>query len=511
MKTKRLITILIVLIIFSSFILVDWDKNSIHNNGISAITKMGKAALTPDLSVVDKALLAGIKTLVYASVGISIALVIGFILSILGANILFENKQISRFINNILAAMRSIHELVWALFFVASIGLSPFSAIFAIAIPYGGMLGKVFIDIFNSVSVKKIKALEELGASSLQILLYGYLPEAYNDLVSYSLYRFECAIRSSTILSFVGLGGLGFQIQITLGDLKYNEMFTYIYTLILLVLILDIWGNKYREKNINRKISIYIFFALMIFSWLYVSIVDKALITSIFNQRNAHFSLEFLKKLAGIGNNNPAYFNINEIKTVLLLMVETLQMSIISITIASVLMILTVVGATKDYSKKIIFIILRGSYLISRAVPELIWAMLLIFVIKPGIIVGALALALHNFGILSKLCAEVIEELDKGPLLSLKKSGATRSQILIYGVIPMSFKRFISYIVYRWEVILRTTIVVGFVGAGGLGYYFKLGMSLFHYTKVSLVIICYLILVKIADKTAVYLNKIYSK
>jgi phosphonate transport system permease protein len=125
--------------------------------------------------------------------------------------------------------------------------------------------------------------------------------------------------------------------------------------------------------------------------------------------------------------------------------------------------------------------------------------MIIVFIFKPGILAGALALALHNFGILGKLCTEVVEDLDLRPVRNLASSGASSGQLLFYGVLPAVMPKFITYILYRWEVIIRTTIVVGFVGAGGLGQQFKLSMSWFHYTDVTLILICYLLLVGFVD------------
>ena len=147
---------------------------------------------------------------------------------------------------------------------------------------------------------------------------------------------------------------------------------------------------------------------------------------------------------------------------------------------STIVMFLTVIPAARNVadgtltlSRKwyrwFVFGLIRVSYIFSRAIPELVWAMIVIFIFKPGILPGAIALALHNFGILGKLCAEVIEEV---PILvrseTLHLQGANRAQILMYGVFPTVLPQFLTYILYRWEVIMRTTIVVGFVGAGGL-------------------------------------------
>ncbi|HAQ05995.1 MAG TPA: ABC transporter permease [Bacillus bacterium] len=218
----------------------------------------------------------------------------------------------------------------------------------------------------------------------------------------------------------------------------------------------------------------------------------------------------FFSGLIGIGEENPAFLNKESWADALQLTLETIKMSVMATGFATIAMLLTVVPAARNVaegsltlSKRwhgwISYGMIRAGYIFSRAVPELVWAMIIIFIFKPGILPGAIALALHNFGILGKLCAEVIEDLDSRPIRNLAASGAGSFQILFYGVLPTALPRFLTYILYRWEVIMRTTIVVGFVGAGGLGQQFRLSMSFFHYTDITLLLLCYLILVFAAD------------
>lgn len=105
--------------------------------------------------------------------------------------------------------LRSIPELVWALIFVRVVGLGPTSGVIAIGIAYGGMLGKVYAEILESAAGSTTEALLRNGAGRLQAFLYGTLPQCSTELVSYTVYRWECAIRSSVVLGFVGAGGLG--------------------------------------------------------------------------------------------------------------------------------------------------------------------------------------------------------------------------------------------------------------------------------------------------------------
>jgi phosphonate transport system permease protein len=113
----------------------------------------------------------------------------------------------------LLIALRSIPELVWALVFVRVVGLGPTAGVLAIAIAYGGMLGKVYAEILESGDPGPAQALLRNGGGRLQALLFGLLPACGDELVSYTVYRWECAIRSSVVLGFVGAGGLGQQLD----------------------------------------------------------------------------------------------------------------------------------------------------------------------------------------------------------------------------------------------------------------------------------------------------------
>ncbi len=278
-----------------------------------------------------------------------------------------------------------------------------------------------------------------------------------------------------------------------------------------------------REPITKRKFtfihfSILAFLILIICSWLFIIYQDGASLKGYFSEKNMHFTKKFFKNMIGYENDDIAFLNLDIIRSTFILTLETLKMSIMAITLATIGMFFTVIVASRSYADGrlslkstwygwILYRFIRVLYIFTRAIPELVWAMLIIFILKPGILPGAIALALHNFGILGKLCAEVIEDLDLKPIKHLSSSGASTSQILVYGVLPTAMPKFITYIIYRWEVILRTTIVVGFVGSGGLGQQFRLSMSWFHHTEVTLILIFYITLVFIADRVSEHFRK----
>ena len=146
-----------------------------------------------------------------------------------------------------------------------------------------------------------------------------------------------------------------------------------------------------------------------------------------------------------------------------------------------------------------LYYISRTVFLITRAIPELMWAMILVFVLKPGILPGAVALALHNMGVLGKLCGEVIEDIDERPVQNMALTDGSQMQLMFYSILPEILPKYINYILYRLENIIRATLIVGFVGASGLGLQFKLAMSHFKYSEILLYLIYYLILVYFTD------------
>jgi ABC-type phosphate/phosphonate transport system permease subunit len=268
---------------------------------------------------------------------------------------------------------------------------------------------------------------------------------------------------------------------------------------------------KKERKFTFVRFSILLTLLLLAGSWGHIFIGENSNFFDLFTTQNAEYAKKFFSGLLGLNEKDPAFTDKENWKNAIWLTYETLQMSVMAIGFATIAALLTVIPASRNVAngtltstsrrwyRRVLFYIIRLIYVFSRAIPELVWAMVIVFILKPGILPGAIALALHNFGILGKLCAEVIEDMDERPIRNLASSGASDAQILFYGIIPIVLPKFLTYILYRGEVIMRTSIIVGFVGAGGLGQQFKLSLSYFHYTEITLLLICYIILVFVAD------------
>jgi phosphonate transport system permease protein len=147
-----------------------------------------------------------------------------------------------------MSVIRSIHELIWALLFLSAMGVSPLAGMIALALPFSGTLGKVFSEIIDEEARDAAQALKAIGHGPVQTFLVGILPRAMPNLVSYSFYRFECALRSSAVLGFVGIETIGLYIELSHEEFYYREVWTYLYLLIAMIVVVDLWGAAIRRR-----------------------------------------------------------------------------------------------------------------------------------------------------------------------------------------------------------------------------------------------------------------------
>ena len=269
-------------------------------------------------------------------------------------------------------------------------------------------------------------------------------------------------------------------------------------------------------------LSLMAFISLAVASWGFVLLAGDSGFPKLFSGATWENAGNFVGQLVGKGSGQKAAFlQPGEWARTGKLAYETLAMSVLAIGLAGGAVLLTFLPAARNVAMgelaptdrasrttwKALYFFVRGVFAFTRGVPELIMVMIIIFFLSPGILPGALALALHNYGILGKLSAEVVEDVDTRPSRALRVSGAGSYQVLAYAIMPQVLPQFITYLLYRWEVVIRTTIVVGFVSAGGLGRDFRLSMSYFHYTDVALLLVWYVLLVIGVDLLCAWLRQ----
>src|ERR1700731_1063005 len=143
---------------------------------------------------------------------------------------------------------------------------------------------------------------------------------------------------------------------------------------------------------------------------------------------------------------------------------------------------------------------------VTRAVPDLVWALLFVTAVGLGPFPGALALAVHSVGMLGRLFAEVIEDMDMGPVEALTLTGARRVQVFTHGIVPSILPSLLGISLFRFDENLRSSLVLGFVGAGGIGFQLLTAMNLFQYQTVSFLLIATFVLVTGAERISAALR-----
>jgi phosphonate transport system permease protein len=248
-----MLSVILIGLVLWSLSNVKWNDPIFHPGGTDTFRDFLEASIRPELSAAFILLViqSAWTTVTYAVAGLCLGMLVGIVSAMTALWAGRKEKSINRFyvaaIRIFLAFLRAVHELVWAWLFIIGFGLTPMAAILALAIPYGGILGRVYYDSLLIAPEPPIRALQLTGATDLKILIYGQLPLVFPNLVSYTFYRFECAIRAATVMGFVGIGGLGMQIELSLSDLLFNEVWTLLYAMIFLIVVVDVWSSVIRK------------------------------------------------------------------------------------------------------------------------------------------------------------------------------------------------------------------------------------------------------------------------
>jgi phosphonate transport system permease protein len=471
-----------------------------------------------------------VLTLRYAIVAMSLALVGGIVFGVLGSRawwpavaqgsrasgLLFLSLKCLRLVVRGVATLaRSVHELLWALLFLTAVGTSPLAAVLAIALPYGGTLAKVFSELLDEQDASAAGVLWAGGASSLAAFFTGVGVRAFPDLVSYTLYRLECAVRSSAILGFLGIPTIGYHITTAYEDGHLREIWTYLYVLLVAVIVVDQWGalvrkrlsrskpareagsrndtaeelHRKRPKSWTLRLSLLAAIAAVMLGWM----TEKQWHSELPKERRQANLERFMTEIVPYPVRQE-----NDWGELWPWLGErlwpkgaaglhcTFHIGTIAILIAGAAALMAVPFAARSLAgrdplglpggrEKVsgfragVGWLLRIAALLMRSIPEYILAFLLLQVFGPTVWPLIFALALHNGGILVRLGAEVVDNRTISAAELLVAQGGTRRATFLGVLLPDSFSRFVLLIFYRWETCIREATVLGMLGVLSLG------------------------------------------
>ncbi len=399
-------------------------------------------------------------------------------------------------LRGMLLVLRGVPEVVWALLFVRAVGLGPCAAVLAIGLAYGGMLGKVYAEILESQPKAPARALRAAGSGRLATLAYGLLPQALPELVSYTVYRWECAIRASAVMGFVGAGGVGQLLDQSIKMMAGNEVSSLLLVFVLLVVCTEGVSRLARvilpSAHGKSALGFTALLALAASSWLLIPQIDWDGLSfgALGGYAREFFPMDVSgEHLARVGSGT----------------LETLAVSAIGTLLAfggGALLALPAAGrhgAIWQQASRFALNLLRG-------VPDLLWAALAVLAVGLGPFAGVLALSLHTAGVLGRLFAETLENAPPAAESALLRAGSPRGLAFLYGTLPLIWKQWIAYALYRWENNIRIAAVLGIVGAGGLGQLLYTSLSLFQQPQAASVLLAMLLLSAVVERLSLWLR-----
>ena len=260
--------------------------------------------------------------------------------------------------------------------------------------------------------------------------------------------------------------------------------------------------NKFKnfEKYIQPQWSWKTLISIILFSSVLIFVVNDLEINFIklFSDSSKYFG-DILSRMLP-----PDFSNFKELISA---MFETIEIAFLGTFLAIVLSIpLGLFSARNLAPNYFLYLVCKTVVIFFRAIPEFIIAMILVIAIGFGAMPGVLALGLHTMGFLAKFYAEDIEHINKGPIDALKSSGATKSQIISFGVIPQILPSFVANNLYILDRNVRMATMLGIVGAGGIGYELQSSFRMFQYERVSAIIILIFLVISIIDHLSAFIR-----
>lgn len=484
---------------------------------------------------------AAVETLRVAVTAVSLSLVGGLLLGFLGSSAWWPrrpqlwHRALWTLARAAMTLFRSIHELIWATLFLGAFGLGPLTAVLAIALPYSGTLAKVFAEMCEEASPETGEAYRLLGASPLQFYFLGLSPRVLGELISYALYRFECGLRSAAVLGFLGVPTLGYYIKLSFENSHPHEVWSYLYALLALVLVFDQWSGALRlrlsghrgpvmappppgEPDVRvsqaaaRRLpgrerdplvlgSLAALAGVILWGWL--AAPEAQAPGSLANlQRFLREATPWPVQQGGGWGEAVGWAASLLAGGGWLAVLNTLALSVAAVAGAGLLGWVLLPLAARNLSSAepflpalrrprpwqrlrwgVVTLAARALLIFLRAIPEYIWAFLLLAMLGEPFWAAVLALALHNAGILGRLGAEIVENADAGMPRALRALGAKRLPLLVFGLFPVSLPRFLVYFFYRWETCLREGTVLGLLGVATLGRLIAEGRAMDRYDE----------------------------
>jgi len=401
------------------------------------LSAMLRGSLTPSFSRVSEVWTCIVTTITLALGGTTLGAIFGSLFAC------YYNKMPVRLF---CTALRSVHELFWAILLIPLWGLSPFCGAIAIAIPFTGTFAKVFSEIYEE-SDKSPRDGVPKGTSYLSRFFFAVFPVISPAIRSYTAYRFECALRSSAVLGFIGIPTIGFYLETMFREAHYSEAAGFLIVFYLLIFSIRYWLKP--------------FFVIpgILFAMHYVSqnvtfsLAPTQYLTELtpWPFRGAQPFSEWFGELFSLGSEG---------------LYNTVILTQISLVTTAVLALALFPFASRKFASKWIRSAVQGILIVMRTTPDFFIAYACLIILGPSMLPAIIALTIHNAAIAAHLTKSHCDEITLPDDISDKKTDQ-----YFFWFLPQVYSQFLAFLFLRWEMMIRESALLGLIGIYTIGFY----------------------------------------
>lgn len=486
-----------------------------------------------------------LETLAIVTVATALSVVLSLPIALFAASSTTPNRTAGTAARVLIVVLRAVPDLVLAIVFFRLFGLGAVPGILAMGLHSIGMVGKLYADAIEELDRGPAEALRAAGASRWQQIWSGIIPPLMPQIIATALHRFDINLRTSVILGYVGVGGIGLAMSDALNTLNYQRGMALALIVLLLCIVVEIISGSIRTVLLGRvngrRHGILGLLDRASEGWITTPTSPRAV--QRLNDGRVRVSppwdadrirrflgiaatlviiaaavigteidpVAFLSGLADIPKTVAMFFppgdgGVGEqlVAGLLVTIQSALAATLIGVVLAIPIGSLAARNVAPNRATALVF---RTVIVVVRAMPELILAIVFIVMVGLGPIAGVIALGIGSVGLLGKLVADSLEETDVRVQDAVRAGGANRGQVYAAATIRQALPAFVAHILYQLDVNVRSATLLGIVGAGGIGYYLLQANRVMQFQTVTLIILMILAIVLLLEGISTWVRR----
>lgn len=504
-----------VLVLIALFIASSWQTEATIPTlvqGIPQITGFIAEMFPPDWAFFAKVWKPMAETLQMSILGTVIGAVFAFPMALLAARNVTTARWLSVPVRLIMNLIRTIPDLLYAALFAVIVGFGPTAGTLALVFFSFGILSKLAYESTEAIDPGPLEAMTAVGAGKLKWIRFGVLPQVAPTYLAHLLYTFEVSIRASAILGLVGAGGIGLLLKNTLDLFRYDQACAIVIYTLIVVVIIDTVSTRIRAYLLKGGKGPVSPARSRLYTAIGCAVSLLLVIWALFGLELSGFqptTWQFTKAMInGLFHPDWGYVWLPDGEDLIRNLLMTLSISYLGNIVSAVICLPFAFWAAANMSRSRT-VSGTGKFMLSliRTIPEVIMAIIFIKAVGPNAYAGVLALGLHSVGMLGKLYAEAIENMDMGPVEAMTAVGANRWKTLAFAVVPQVIPEFLSYALYRFEINVRSATLLGIIGAGGIGTPLIFAISARGWPRVGIILVGIIVMVSAIDYISGALRK----